>query len=536
MRLAVLALCLAPCIGLADSFPLRSDVSEVTIYPQGAKITRTVPFSIPAGVHDLILPDLPDSTPLEYVRVFVDGARMGAMTLRSDYVPPRDEVKTAELAEAEANIKAIEAQIQGKQDEVAHIRLTATAAKSRLRFLDHLGEGDDMMAAGVDTLRQLSNMIGEEALVAQQVALTAEIEARNTEMALEDLRETLAKAQQGLSALVPEVQERAFLSVAVDADAETQGVLTVSYFIKDAAWGPVYDMYLTRGSSASVDILRGGFVTQWTGENWTDVSLILSTVQPSDQIEPSQLFTQRRRVEDPAPALPKRSFENLAEPVVEAPVIIDETSYARFDGPAVVYVYPTPVSIASGADAVRLKLGELTTGADVQARAVPMRDDTAFLVAEIINDTEEEILPSEFVSLFVDDTFVGTTSTEGVPIGAQADLPFGPIDGLRLKRLVLNQNQGDRGLLTKSNERTQSAQIEVKNLSKDTWSLRVLDRVPYSEQDDLNIAWSALPQADEIDVDGRRGILAWDLTLEPGDVQTIRINQSLSWPDGKILR
>ena len=42
----------------ADDIPLSSDVSAVTLYPQGATITREIPFEAPAGQHELILTDL----------------------------------------------------------------------------------------------------------------------------------------------------------------------------------------------------------------------------------------------------------------------------------------------------------------------------------------------------------------------------------------------------------------------------------------------------------------------------------------------
>ncbi|WP_444460558.1 hypothetical protein [Rhodobacter capsulatus] len=39
------------------------------------------------------------------------------------------------------------------------------------------------------------------------------------------------------------------------------------------------------------------------------------------------------------------------------------------------------------------------------------------------------------------------------------------IDGLRLKRVIPQTNEGDRGLITKSNERTETAEITVENLT-----------------------------------------------------------------------
>ena len=90
MRSLILPLLLCAGPALADEIALSSRVTAVTLYPDGATVTREVPFAAPAGAHDLILADLPRDTPLASARVVIEGARLGGITTRADYVPPRD--------------------------------------------------------------------------------------------------------------------------------------------------------------------------------------------------------------------------------------------------------------------------------------------------------------------------------------------------------------------------------------------------------------------------------------------------------------
>ncbi len=121
--------------------------------------------------------------------------------------------------------------------------------------------------------------------------------------------------------------------------------------------------------------------------------------------------------------------------------------------------------------------------------------------------------------------------------GAEARLPFGPIEGLQLSRVNERNEGGDRGgVLSRSNEITEKVVIEVENLTGESWPLRVLDQVPYSEQEDLVITWNAQPRPTQVDVDDQKGVLAWDSEIAAGETQTINLNYSLQWPDGKILR
>jgi hypothetical protein len=66
--------------------------------------------------------------------------------------------------------------------------------------------------------------------------------------------------------------------------------------------------------------------------------------------------------------------------------------------------------------------------------------------------------------------------------------------------------------------------------------VRILDQVPYSEQDDLEIDVTASPEATETDVEGQRGILAWEFDLAAGGKETITLEQVLTWPEGMVLR
>ncbi len=91
-------------------------------------------------------------------------------------------------------------------------------------------------------------------------------------------------------------------------------------------------------------------------------------------------------------------------------------------------------------------------------------------------------------------------------------------------------------MISKSNEQVEEVRIEIRNLTGEAWPLRLIDQVPYSEQEDLEIEWSATPAPSDTNMDGERGILAWDMALAPGATKAIRLTQTLTWPAEKVLR
>jgi uncharacterized protein (TIGR02231 family) len=274
------------------------------------------------------------------------------------------------------------------------------------------------------------------------------------------------------------------------------------------------------------------------------VALTLSTVRPSGQPGPTGIRPWLRRIEDPVQVARKEavgaaydqelmSAAPMPEPIMEDAMMI--TADASFDGLSVTYRYPDPVSVATGADALRIALGDLQTSATLEARAVPLYDETAYLVASFTNDMGEVILPGRS-SLYLDGTLIGQVQTDMMAAGAEAELPFGPIEGLRLTRVVLQREEGGSGLISKVNDLSETVRIEVKNLTGESWPLRVLDRVPFSEQEDLMIEWTADPSPSETDVDNQRGVLAWNFDLAPGEAQVVTVDQALRWPEDKVLR
>ncbi len=329
---------------------------------------------------------------------------------------------------------------------------------------------------------------------------------------------------------------------AVQTDASGKGTVEITTFTSDASWQPVYDLRLTRVGAAKPALVleRGVVVSQYSGEDWQGVDLLLSTARPSDQSEPSQVYAWLRRIgpfDPPMPeaAAPRFESKGLFDSYAAAEAVPVVTSAAlEMMGATVTYHYGAAVDIRDGVEALRLKLDTLTLAPEVFAEAVPAQDATAFLIAKSLNDSGQLLLPGA-ATLYLDGAMVGLANLPMTAAGADLRLGFGPIDGLVLTRTVPDKTEGDRGLISKTNQQNETAILTVENLSSEAWPLHVLDRVPYSEQEDLVISFKATPAPTVSDVDGKRGVLEWQSVLAPGKTQTVRLETTLSWPIDQVL-
>ncbi|WP_375174369.1 mucoidy inhibitor MuiA family protein [Pseudooceanicola sp.] len=522
----------------ADEFSVPSRVAEATVFPQGATLTRVAEFDLPAGRHQIILADMPRIDPGS-LRLNAPGLTVGAVRYRSDFVPPRTEQQTAAFEAAEALVEEKERAVELARDAVAAIQIEVETAQARVAFLDGIGQSDGLAQVSTDKLRELSQMIGEEGLDARREARAAETRIREAMRATEEAQEELTRAQQALKALSTGDKDRAYLAIDVMSDGGAAGRMVLTYTVAQASWTPTYDVRLVTEGTQSLTMENGAYVQQQTGEDWRGVSLTLSTVQPTGQGEPGEVWPWLRHYIDPQRPEPlqlTRSMGKAEDAAAPAPAMESVVATSDFNGLSVTYRYPDPVSVANGADAVKIALGTLDFTPQIFARAVPLADATAYLAAEFTNDSGELILGGGSAQFYLDGTYVGQRHLDLIASGDKTELSFGPIEGLRLDRVVKDRQEGDRGVITRRNEQNEEVEITLRNLTARAWEVRLRDRVPYSEQEDLEISWDAQPVPTETNVEDRRGVLEWRFDMPPTSDQRVELNHRIRWPDGKVLR
>lgn len=521
---------------LADRIETTARVTDVIVYPWGAGVTREAALDLPAGAHELVIPGIPQGVDPESLRISGDGAVIGAVGFQQERALPETPVKSPELTAAEDQLRQLKTELAAHDARVAGIKAQGEAAEDLIEFLMKLAESDGM--AGGD-IAALSGTVGQQLLQARQTAIRAETEAEAADAGREDLEERLETAEARLAALRGPESGRGALVVAVQGQGKPARIRITS-LTGEASWQPVYDLSLAR-KQGKLRLDRGLLVRQTSGEDWSGVHLTLSTARPMDQSAPSELQPLFPRVEGDDAQLYSRSAAPMAlDPTreVEA-VLMDESAaagsaLAGVVGETVVYDYPTPVTLRDGADALRLPLDAPELTAQVVAEAVPRRDSTAYLVADAVNTTGAVILPGS-ASFYADGALVGRGALQLTAAGDKMKLGFGPLTGIKLEHRTPDETEGARGLISKSSERQEVAELRILNLTGEEWPLRVIDRVPVSTQKDLRIDWSADPAPDVTDPDGKRGLLVWNARIAAGEERVITLTTALRWPEGQML-
>ncbi len=532
---------------LAEEFILDSTVSAATVYGLGATITRTMTFDVPAGQHRLVISDIPYEFGAQTLQIMGgEGLVVNASQLLSQR-PSLEGQQLERRAALESAVESIEAEIRVKQAESAAAGLVINAANARIKLLESIGTQQAQGAAAAleaqtlstDTLTALVSLVGNETLTALQDAQAARSEMAAISRDMQALQQDLSKAREDLARLVEPADWSYGIALQVEAAAPASGPLQISYVVEQARWYPVYRFMLDTESN-TLKVARSVTVAQQTNEDWQDVVVTVSTADPFSYGSFSLPYINIARYVALPPLVEMRSADNMGSLAYVAPEVVAVEEPARmrgaevnFQGITATYTLPAGTVIRGDAEETTVALSHNSFDVALTARASMGGD--AFVVAEWKNETAEPYLPGK-ATYFRDGAFVDAGEVEMVAAGATASLGFGKIDGLQVRRTTLRREDGSSGVLTTSNDRVVAYELNVENVSNRAWDVVLYDRVPVSEQEELIVDWSARPRPTLTDVDGRRGVIAWEFALESEAKKVIKLSYELQWPEGNELR
>lgn len=520
----------------AEDVLARSRVAAVTVYADAAEVVREVTVTLPAGRHSVTITDLPEAAVAEGLRIAApQGVQLGAFALRAARLVPTEPALTPEQVAAKAALAAARSGLAAAQAGVDGLLAEVDAAEAQAAFLGRVTAeaGPD---TGPEALAAIADGIGAGVLAARQVAVAVRARLPEAEAARDEAADAMTQAEAALAALAPEEAAVQHLVAALTVAAAGDVTLRVTHFIDGASWRPVYDIALQRGEVPTLTVQRSALITQYSGEDWRRVDLTLSTAQLNAQTEPGALWPRLRRIGSPedmgrvyadAPA-------PMAEAVMEPEVVGEAVAKAVATEDLVIYQFPEAVDVATGVDDLRLALDRMDFTPEIEARAVPARDVTAFQMARFTNTSDEILLPGSAV-LLRDGAVIGTAELARLAPGKEAELGFGAIEGLRLTAIYPTRAEGEEGFITTSNREEVTTRYRIENLTQKPWTVRMLDAVSFAEQDDLEIEVTADPAPVERDVDDVPGLWAWSLEVGAGQPAEVALREVLTWPEGMIL-
>jgi uncharacterized protein (TIGR02231 family) len=525
---------------LAAEIDVRSAIDAVTVYPDGATVTRLIAVDLPAGDTTLIARDFPPG--LDPASLRIEGESGAAVTIGAiDARPPRAE-RPVIAPEIEKRVEALRDERQMLDDRIA-------AETARKAFAQRFASSVPFGLGEKGEARPLTEWRAAFGAVADEIA-AADATMREARLKQREIDRELARLDTQLKTNPPRKME---VRVDLAANTAARSMFRVSYTVRGARWAPLYDARLDSGSrerKPALELVRRAEIVQQTGEDWSDIALSVSTVRTAKggnapELSPlivrypePRLRSSGGRVDNFAPATaaapePSRQQGEVAKPQ-SAPAQESEAT-VETGGYQVIFRIPGRISVATneGAKSFRVATGKIAP--DLLSRATPSLDETAYLEASFRQPDEAALLPGR-VALYRDGIYVGRGQMALTPKDETVRLGFGADDKVKIARATVRKIEGSTGIISSAKTDEREYKITVRSGHERPIRVMIEDQVPTSEIEDIKV--ELLPVTTpptERDVRNRRGVLAWSFDAAPGEAKEIKLGWRIRWPADKLV-
>ncbi|RXG87807.1 mucoidy inhibitor MuiA family protein [Bradyrhizobium zhanjiangense] len=519
----------------------KSAIDTVTVYPDGATVTRVISLDLASGDSTLVAKDFPLSLDPSSLRVEGEaGAKLTIGTI--DARPPR--------AAPPVNLPELDKRIEALRDQRADLQGAIDSATARRNFAQHFAEASPAGLGDKGEARPITEWRAAFAAVAEETA-TADTAIRDATRKQREIDRQIAQLEVERSAKPPSKLE---VRIDVASAAATKATLRVTYAVRNARWLPLYDARLDTGAKdrkPQLELVRRAEITQSTGEDWSNVTLGVSTVRigrGGSAPELNSLVAQYPQVPRPLalgtasdlarPAPVARQMQPLMPKVAEASEprerAEEQQAVAEIGDFQATFRIPGRVSLGAAEGAKSLRIASVNVPVDLVVRAAPVMDPTAFLEASFKQTDDTTLLPGK-VAIYRDGIFVGRGKITASAKDDIVRLGFGADDKIKIERAVLKRNEGSAGLLvTTSKTDERSFKTTIRNGHDFPIKVAIEDQLPVSENEDIVVEMlPATTPPTASNIRDKRGVLEWTFDAKPGEAHDINFAWRIRWPKDK---
>ena len=244
-----------------------SNIMGVTVFLQGAQVTRNALTTLDLGKTELVFRGISPQIDPQSIQVKGDGAfTILSVQHQINYLEeqkPRSEVE---------QLKTTQKQLMDKR-RLQNVGLEVCKNEQTLLNKNQTVGGSNAGMKAAD----LREVIAYQSTQMQQTQLKM-IDLLTT---IQRLNDTIAKIDKQLAELNERKNKQTSeIHVIVTANAPSTAQFTISYLVQEASWYATYDVR-AKNISQPINLQYKANVQQQSGEDWTDVKLILSTGNPS---------------------------------------------------------------------------------------------------------------------------------------------------------------------------------------------------------------------------------------------------------------
>ena len=265
---SALWICLYLCATtLMGQTKVKTTAEKVTLFINGAQVTRTKQVDIPAGTSTLIFTGISPYMDAQSIQVSAKG-KLTITAVNQQYNYTDSASVSQKQQNLQEELKKTEKQEKQQKAELGLINAEYDMLKTNCSV------NNKNAAASLITIKEVNQYYS-----AQLKAL------KSKELTINEKIEELIRKQEQLNAEIAQLSGKSLtpmneIAVNVNAPTACKATFTLSYYLKNAGWFPSYD--IRSGSlSEPISIVYKANIFQNTKEDWKNVELSLSSSNPT---------------------------------------------------------------------------------------------------------------------------------------------------------------------------------------------------------------------------------------------------------------
>jgi len=524
-----------------DKEIVKSTLSDVTIYAQGAQLHHKANFNYKVGVTEIIVEGISPYIDAKSIQVKATGA---VVILDSKYTLYYPQVVQAtedgiplkikkDISLLKDSLRSIGYEIQEIEDELSVLNATKSIIISNgvMRSQGKVNDSLNLLKSAVDYYTLKLTELNKKIL-----SLNKRKQEKLEKKSQMDLRMyNLENFQNQSRPAQPNNSPIPRIIVTIQSKEVGAGKLSLSYVASNAGWTPLYDLR-SDATTGKLSLTYKAQVYQNTGLDWNDVKISISTNNPKanktkPELNPWYIDYNSYRAEQKDR---KRNLDYLTQPSVVPNAVFnsgfsfsqtlnnsnediqgltsDQFTTVVHQLIAAEFKIDLPYTIKSNNDQhmVLIKQAELNTS--FKYFAVPKMDAGVFLVAQMTKLDELQLVPAK-ANIFFDGTYIGETYIDPTQMDDTLNLSLGKDPNIVVKRTLVKKDCKDK-IISDRIERIFAYNIEAKNNKSSTIELIIQDQLPLTTNGDINIEAMELSKGE---LDTRTGTIEWKMTLKPKD-------------------
>jgi hypothetical protein len=185
----------------------------------------------------------------------------------------------------------------------------------------------------------------------------------------------------------------------------------------------------------------------------------------------------------------------------------------------------TPYSIKSNGEKLQVDLKSHQIEAIYEYFAVPKLDKDAFLVAQVIDWDQYNLLEGE-ANLYFEDAFVGRTVLDAKSLLDTLSISLGRDRNIVIVREKIDQFSKRRTIGSNVVE-TRGFKVVVRNKKSQPIKLSVIDQIPVSVISDITVSPLVLGSGQ---LDDTTGLVTWELTIKGQEQKEVNLQYEVKYP------